>query len=106
MTTTAEMESRRLRTGNANGESVGLGYSQITSLSSAVGLGTIPAGATRALITVEGQPVRWRDDGTNPTTSVGMPLAAGDIIDYDGNLSALKFIETASGAKLNVYFYG
>lgn len=83
-----------------------LGYSQITSLSSAAGVGTVPAGSSRALIHAEGQPVRWRDDGTNPTTTVGMYLAAGDVLDYDGNLSSLKFIETASSAKLNVSFYG
>lgn len=82
-----------------------LGYTQLTTLSSAVGLGTIPANARRALIQPEAQAVRWRDDGTNPTGTVGMSLAAGDVLDYNGNLSAIKFIEAAASAKLNISFY-
>lgn len=81
------------------------GYSQITSLSSAAGIGDIPRQATVAVITVGAQSVRWRDDGTNPTATVGMPLSAGDTLIYDGDLSAIKFIETAASAKLNVSFY-
>jgi hypothetical protein len=60
-----------------------MGYQQITSLSSAQGL-TVPevdpvsglkAIPTMAFITPETNTVRWRDDGTDPTASVGMPLA-------------------------------
>lgn len=83
-----------------------LGYQQITSLSSATGL-TIPAGATEALVVPETQNVRWRDDGTNPTASVGMPHVAGDALKYDAaQLPSIKFIEVASGAKLNIAYYG
>lgn len=82
-----------------------LGYSQITSLSSAAGLGTIPAGSSYAVIECESQAVRWRDDGTDPTTSVGMSLSAGDTLTYDGSLPKIKFIEVAASAKLNVSFY-
>lgn len=81
------------------------GYVQVTSLSTAVGLGTIPAGATFALITPETQAIRWRDDGTNPTTTVGMPLAAGATLQYTGNLAAFKMIETAATAKVNITYY-
>lgn len=80
------------------------GYQQITSLGSAVGL-TVPAKATFAIIQTETQPVRWRDDGTAPTASVGVPLETGDEFFYTGNLSAIKFIETASAAKLNISYY-
>ena len=82
-----------------------LGYQQITSLSSAATL-TVPTGARLALIQPETQAVRWRDDGTAPTSSEGMPLAAGETLPYTGNLSAIKFIESAAGAKLNVSYYG
>lgn len=89
-----------------------LGYQQITSLSSATGL-TVPATdkagnkqqPTFALIIAETQGVRWRDDGTNPTASVGMPLAVGVPLQYDGDLSNIKFIEQAASAKLNISYY-
>lgn len=81
------------------------GYQQITSLSSATAL-TVPAGATCAIIQPETKDVRWRDDGTNPTASVGMLLAAGYETFYTGTLSTIKFIETAASAKLNIAYYG
>lgn len=82
-----------------------LGYQQITDLSAAVAL-TVPAGATTAVIRTEAQSVRWRDDGTNPTSSVGMlMLAADQPLYYTGPLIKIKFIETTSGAKLNVTYY-
>lgn len=85
---------------------VKLGYQQLTSLSGATAL-TIPAGASVAICTPETQAVRWRDDGTNPTSSVGMPLAVGATLIYDAAaLAALKFIEQTASAKLNVSYYG
>lgn len=89
-----------------------MGYQQITSLSSATGL-TVPTTdkqgnfkqPTFALIIAETQGVRWRDDGTNPTASVGMPLAAGVPLQYDGNLTGIKFIEQTASAKLNISYY-
>lgn len=85
------------------------GYQQITSLSSAAGL-TIPSpqdgsNLTFALITVESQTVRWRDDNVAPTSSVGMRLEVGDVLEYDGNLNNIQFIEEAASAKLNVSYY-
>ena len=82
-----------------------LGYEQITGLSAVKSL-TVPAGATLALIQAETQIVRWRDDGTNPAAGVGMTLAAGAVpLVYDGNLSAIRFIEATASAKLNVSYY-
>lgn len=81
-----------------------LGYQQITDLSSAVGL-TIPLGATLALIVPETQNVRWRDDGTNPTASVGMPIYIGASLSYDGDLNKIKFIQETASAKLNISYY-
>lgn len=79
------------------------GYQQITSLGTAVGL-TVPEGAYRAKIQAESQAVRWRDDGTNPTTTVGMRIASGGELIYEGDLLAIKFIEEAASAKLNVSY--
>lgn len=81
-----------------------LGYQQITSLSSATGL-TVPVGATMAVIAPLTQGVRWRDDGTNPTASVGMPVSAGAYFNYDGDLKSIKFIEQTASAQLNVSYY-
>lgn len=89
-----------------------LGYQQITDLSSAVGL-TVPAVdeagnkmmPTRAFIVAEGNSVRWRDDGTAPTASVGMILIQNNVLSYDGDLNSIKFIQTGAGAKLNVSYY-
>lgn len=81
-----------------------LGYQQITSLSAATGL-TIPTGATIAQLTIETQAVRMRDDGTNPTASVGFPLNVGSILIFTSNLTALKFIEQVASAKIDVLYY-
>lgn len=83
------------------------GFQQITSLSSSTAL-TVPSGAKVALIQAETQSVRWRPDGstTAPTASVGMVLAAGETLPFTGDLSAIRFIETAASAKLNVSYFG
>lgn len=81
-----------------------LGYEQITTLSAASGL-TVPSGATSAVIIAETQSVRWRDDGTNPSGTVGMLLPTNTMLEYSGNLAAIKFIETAASAKLNITYF-
>lgn len=84
-----------------------LGFEQNTSLSSATGLASIPAGADMALLQVTGQNVRWRDDGTNPTTTIGMVLTSGaDPYPYSGDLTKIKFIESTASAVLNVTYFG
>ena len=89
-----------------------LGYQQITSLSAATSL-TVPtrdlngmnAKPVIALITPETQAVRWRDDDVAPTAGVGMPLAAGVTLQYDGDLNKIQFIEQTASAKINVTYY-
>lgn len=81
-----------------------LGYQQITSLSAAAAL-TVPAGATTAVIVAEAQAVRYRDDGTDPSATVGMPVAVGVVLTYTGPLTKIKFFEQTSGAKLNISYY-
>lgn len=89
-----------------------LGYQQITSLSSATGL-TVPqvdlnglaCKPSIAIITAETQAVRWRDDDVNPTATVGMPLASGATLQYDGDLTKIKFIEQTASAKINITYY-
>lgn len=92
-----------------DGQRIPNGYEQITDLSSAVGL-TVPSGTRLCLIQAESQSVRWRDDGTNPTASVGMIITENSILLYTGSgetspFAAIRFIETTAGAKLNVSYY-
>lgn len=85
-----------------------LGYQQLTVADSSVGL-TVPAGAQRAVLDVEAQPLRWRDDGTDPTATVGTLRAAGDVITLYGPESIEQFRAIRSGetsAKLNIAYYG
>lgn len=85
---------------------VGLGYQQITSLSSATAL-TVPAGTTMCLVIPQTQAVRWRDDGTDPSATVGQPLGVGSELVYTaGSLPRLKFIQQAASATINVTYYG
>lgn len=89
---------------------VALGYCQLATLSSSTLLSTcsggIPAGANVVVLRGEAQALRWRDDGTAPTASVGMPMATSDApLVYSGPLTALRFIEQTSGGKLNASFY-
>jgi hypothetical protein len=89
-----------------------MGYQQISALNAATGL-TVPARDKQgnfkqpvfALIVAEGQSVRWRDDGSDPTAAIGMPLAVGVPLQYDGDLTNIRFIEQDAGAKLNVSYY-
>ena len=92
-----------------------LGYQQISNgtLAGATKL-TVPAGASAALIEgtgtngTNGDCVRWEDDGTAPTGTTGMPLAALTPLYYQASALAgnLQFI-IASGATctLNVLYY-
>lgn len=85
------------------------GNAQMVSadLASSAGLpATIPSSATRAIIENNGtQPVRWRDDGVAPTASRGGRIVAGGKLNYDGVLSAIRFIREADGAILDINYY-
>ena len=66
---------------------------------------TPPTGATIAEICVEGQAIRYRDDGTAPTASVGIPVPASSCFQYAVGLSGIQFIGQTSGATLDVSYY-
>lgn len=84
----------------------GVGYTKLTVSTTPTGVGTIPTGADRAMLVVETAAVRWRDDGTNPSATDGVPLTAGDGMNFDGDLTALKFIRSgASDATIHISFY-
>ena len=82
---------------------VPLGYQQLTVTT--VESLTVPPGATCAVITAEMTAVRYRDDGTAPTASIGMPLAIGQVLEYGDTLSALKFIAQSAGGVIDISYY-
>ena len=81
-----------------------LGYQQITDLSGVTAL-SVPNGARFALISVDGKTVRWIDDGQNPTPTFGMPQGTGTTLIYEGDLTTIRFIETAPSAILDISYY-
>jgi len=91
-----------------------MGFQQLTLSGGAVGL-TIPAGpagaaiiASFALIQCTGTSASasWRDDGVDPTASIGMLLSTGDApLQYFGDLTAIRFITGAGSPVLNVSYY-
>ncbi len=60
-----------------------------------------------AILRPETGNIRWRDDGTAPTAAVsgGMPLNAGETLEFDGEVGKFQFITTAGSATLNVNLY-
>lgn len=96
------------------GSSIPLGlvpkeYVSISGLSSVQTIGTVPAGATLAIVTPVGGSVNYRGDGPDPTGAAdgGMPLYATAQIVLTGNqMTAFKFIQkTGDTATLSVTFY-
>lgn len=83
---------------------VALGVFQFT-VATATALPTIPSGASEAFVVCETQPVRWRDDGTNPTASIGVLLPINTAFPYIGSLARIKFIETTASATCSVSYY-
>jgi hypothetical protein len=86
-----------------------LGYQQIT-VTTAIGF-TVPA-------VIPGQPirraivqnnttgtVRWRDDGTPPTASIGMVLGANQELDYGGEMTKIQFIVSTGSPILDISYY-
>ena len=80
------------------------GFEQITTIATASSL-TVPSGALYAMIQAD-TPIRYRDDGANPTSLVGIRLPADGTIFYTGSLSALRIIGVAVGATVNISYYG
>lgn len=86
-----------------------LGFCQLspvsaTALASCNSGAGIPSGANAISMQAATAAASYRDDGTAPTSSVGMQLPAGQLpIWYSGTLSKLQFI-SATGT-VNVLFY-
>jgi hypothetical protein len=81
------------------------GAQQISLSTTATAL-TVPGGAYIAHIQAYDGNVRYRDDGTDPTTSTGMCIFAGGDYRYDGDLDAIKLIAESGTVEVNVLYYG
>ena len=95
---------------------VALGYCQLTSLASSTLISTCSGGIPTcgkavvpctvfAEICSESVALRYRDDGTAPTASVGMPINASTCFQYAGPLAALRIIQQASSGIVDISFY-
>lgn len=85
------------------------GYEKLTISNTAIGFQALPNAFApgQALIRIEGARVMYRDDGTNPTTTDGVPLNDGDTILYDGPLANIKFIRRdGTDATAHISYYG
>lgn len=87
-----------------------VGYKQITSLATAVGLTlpNAPAGTQIGAAIIQNNTtgtVRWRDDGTAPTSTVGMLIPAGGELDYFGEMTAIQFVSASGSPILDISYY-
>lgn len=85
-------------------------FEKITVADTAIGITaskitSAPPTAARMLVTVETQPIRYRTDGTNPTTTDGILLTAGSSITIYGSRNITRFRairSTASSATVQI----
>jgi hypothetical protein len=83
------------------------GYQQIT-VNTDVKTLTVPAGASRAIVVVEDQPLRYRDDGVAPTASVGMLCVATTRFEIESSYALKAFKAIRSGGTdsvLSISYY-
>ena len=81
-----------------------LGYEALTPTASTAL--TVPNGATHCSITTKVQALRWTDDGTTPTLTVGqMQEVADPPIWYAGDLHAVLLFNAVAGALVKVLYY-
>lgn len=83
------------------------GFQQLSAGGTAVAL-TVPSASQMAVVTVEVASIRWRDDGTSPTATVGVFVASAGTTVLCGNsvLNAWKAIATSGTATLGISYYG
>tara|TARA_R100000049_G_C1902806_1_gene52332 strand:+ start:376 stop:681 length:306 start_codon:yes stop_codon:yes gene_type:complete len=84
-----------------------LGYEKLAVAASAVSLASVPSEATEAHIQCDTAAVRFRFDGTAPTTAEGTLIAADGSITLKGSdvLANVQFIRTTStSASLKVAY--
>lgn len=82
-------------------------YEKITvTTNPAVGLTNIPDRCTEVLIIVETNDIRYRTDGTDPTSTTGMPMSAEQNIVFTKwqDITRFKAIAVSATAYLNIEY--
>jgi hypothetical protein len=81
-------------------------YQQLTVSGTAVAL-TVPNNANKAMIMLETDDIRWRDDGTAPSSTVGMYLYTGSTLQLNSltSLNNFRAIRVNGDATLNISYY-
>ena len=83
----------------------GQSFEQLSVTTSAQQL-TVPSQAKSALVSVDSADIRWRVDGTDPTTSTGHLLSDGQYFEFFGDeIENLSVIATSGTAKVAVTYY-
>jgi len=86
----------------------------VSNVGAGVGLSSASTPITtktkRAIITVETDQVRWRGDGTAPSSTEGHLLNNGDSLqfldaNYESLLRAILFIRVTADAKLKITYF-
>jgi hypothetical protein len=82
-------------------------YEKITvTTGSAVGLTNLPERCSEVLVIVETNDIRYRTDGTDPTSTTGMPMSAGQniVLVKWADISRFKAIAVSATAYLSVEY--
>lgn len=86
-----------------------VGHENLAVSTTAVPLASVPAGASRAIVTVEAQPLRYTEDGvTTPTASVGTLCVAETRFELESRQAILNFKAIRSGgtdSAISVNYY-
>ncbi len=85
-----------------------LGYEQVVLDDATIKKLDVPAGTVRAVFGVEDEPIRYRDDGTDPSSSKGFLVKADETFQIVGPdpLDDFRVAKDDDNAKLNVIYYG
>lgn len=91
-------------------QEVPAGFEQLTISTVAIPLASIPANANKAVIVVEDATLRYRDDGTDPTATVGLRMFVGGIIVLNSRQSLTKFrvirdTSASTDSEINILYY-
>ena len=82
-----------------------MGYEQITGIGTTTAVAqAVPAGTADWSNRAEDANLRWRSDGTDPTSSVGMLIYAGDTQQFDASLTAIRLISESGTGIANVHY--
>lgn len=66
----------------------------------------VPTGANLVLLVAETGAVRWRDDGTAPTPTAGIPMqTSSPPLEYSGDPSAMLFVAVSGTVAVDASFY-